>query len=173
MKADWTTYSGRSLCPIPRKLPSNENNLDDRPERTGRLFLLACRVCVYRYFPASHWLLYVPDRTILRERIGRSVDLLCVASVALPVPCASRRYAPLVRRTEIGHHGIVVHHAGDNLAGDSRKIPRKLVVPDHCAGPDVPDCGDGRIPGTPGSGPNFGRVRRQFSHGGRLSCHHL
>src|ERR1700693_5441068 len=139
MKADSMMCSGRSLCPIPRELPSNENYLDDRPERAGRLFLLTGCVCVYRYFSASHRLLYVHGRTFLRAGIGGSFDLLCVAFLALPVSWCRRWNASLVRRTTLRHHGTVVHHAGDDLAGDSREIPRKLVVPAHRSSLDVPN----------------------------------
>src|SRR5271165_5556428 len=103
MKADSMMCSGRSLCPIPREPPSNENYLDDRPERAGRLFLLPGCVRVYRYFPASYWLLYVHGRTFFRTRIGGSFDLLCVASLALPFPGAGRWNAALVRGTAPGH----------------------------------------------------------------------
>src|ERR1700745_2346984 len=126
MKADSMMCSGRSLCPIPRELPSNENCLDDRPERAGRLFLLTGCVCVYRYFPASHWLLYVHGRTFLRAGIGGTFCIFCVCSMSLPFPGAGRLKSSLVRRTTLWHQGTVGHHAGDDLAGDSREIPCQL-----------------------------------------------
>src|SRR5580692_2299730 len=100
MKADSMTCSGQSLCPTPRELLSNENYLDDRQERAERLFLLTGRVCLYRDIPASHRFFHVHGGTVLRTRIGRSFDLLRVASLALPVPGTGSRHAALVRRTE-------------------------------------------------------------------------
>src|SRR5271165_929319 len=154
MRVGSMMYSGRSRCLIPRDLPTNENHLDDRPQRTGRLFLVACRIRIHRYFSAIDRVLQLHGRTILRTRIGGSSRILCVASLALSLSGSSRRDAALVRGTAPRHDGAAVHYACHYLAGDPRQIPRELVVSAYRPAIDLPDGSHGRVPGSPGSWPD-------------------
>src|SRR5262249_6526341 len=106
-------------------------------------------------------------------RVGRPPPVLCLASMALPVPCSGGGHAALVRRTSPRNNRTSVNDAGYSVAGYSWEISCELAVPVARTGVDVPDGDYGGIPWPSGFRPNPVWLRWEYSDFRRIPCHHL